>query len=44
MNYEMESKQAKDFGNAFSITKTYASRLQHPLGQSRTSKRRRKDA
>lgn len=33
MNYEMESKQAKDFGNAFSITKTYASRLQHPLGQ-----------
>ncbi|MGI0045078.1 MAG: cytochrome P450, partial [Nitrososphaeraceae archaeon] len=33
MDYDMESKQAKDFGNAFSITKTYASRLQHPLGQ-----------
>jgi cytochrome P450 len=33
MDYEMESKQAKDFGNAFEITKKYASRLQHPLGQ-----------
>jgi cytochrome P450 len=33
MDYDMESKQAKDFGNAFSITKKYASRLQHPLGQ-----------
>ncbi|HEY6404720.1 MAG TPA: cytochrome P450, partial [Nitrososphaeraceae archaeon] len=33
MNYEMESKQAKDFGNAFEITKKYSSRLQHPLGQ-----------
>jgi cytochrome P450 len=33
MDYEMESKQAKDFGNAFEITKKYSSRLQHPLGQ-----------
>lgn len=33
MDYDMESKQAKDFGNAFAITKKYASRLQHPLGQ-----------
>jgi cytochrome P450 len=33
MDYDMESKQARDFGNAFSITKKYASRLQHPLGQ-----------
>jgi cytochrome P450 len=33
MDYEMESKQAKDFGNAFAITKKYAIRLQHPLGQ-----------
>ena len=33
MDYEMESKQAKDFGNAFEITKKYSSRLEHPLGQ-----------
>ena len=33
MDYEMESKQAKDFGKAFEITKKYGSRLQHPLGQ-----------
>jgi len=33
MDYEMESKQAKDFGNAFEITKKYGSRLQYPLGQ-----------
>jgi cytochrome P450 len=32
MNYDMESKQAKEFANAFSITKKYASRLQHPIG------------
>jgi cytochrome P450 len=33
MDYDMESQQAKDFGNAFAITKKYASRLQHPIGQ-----------
>jgi len=33
MDYGMESQQAKDFGNAFAITKKYASRLQHPIGQ-----------
>jgi cytochrome P450 len=33
MDYDMESRQAKDFGNAFAITKKYASRLQHPIGQ-----------
>ncbi|MGB7960852.1 MAG: cytochrome P450 [Nitrososphaeraceae archaeon] len=32
MNYEMESKQAKDFAKAFSISKKYSSRLQHPVG------------
>jgi cytochrome P450 len=32
MNYEMESKQAKDFAKAFSISKKYSSRLQHPIG------------
>lgn len=32
MNYDMESKQAKDFANAFSISKKYSSRLQHPMG------------
>jgi cytochrome P450 len=32
MNYDMESKQAKEFANAFSITKKYVSRLQHPIG------------
>jgi cytochrome P450 len=32
MNYEMGSKQAKDFAKAFSISKKYSSRLQHPLG------------
>ena len=33
MDYDMESQEAKDFGNAFAITKKYASRLQHPIGQ-----------
>jgi cytochrome P450 len=32
MNYEMGSKQAKDFAKAFSISKKYSSRLQHPVG------------
>jgi cytochrome P450 len=32
MNYEMESKQAKDFAKAFAIIKNYSSRLQHPIG------------
>jgi cytochrome P450 len=33
MDYEMESKQARDFENAFEFIKKYSSRLQHPLGQ-----------
>ena len=32
MDYEMESKQAKDFAKAFATNKKYASRLQHPIG------------
>lgn len=32
MNYEMESEQANDFAKAFSISKKYSSRLQHPIG------------
>ena len=32
MDYDMESKQAKDFAKAFSISKKYSSRLQHPMG------------
>ena len=32
LDYDMESKQAKDFAKAFSISKKYVSRLQHPIG------------
>ena len=32
MNYDMKTKEAEEFTKAFSITKEYSKRLQHPIG------------